>query len=137
MIIFYHAQSDLESPEPITVDSMEGRNIFLCRNKVEWFPFHCEDVVNEVYQIDLEIDESQIFKTLKNMNISIYKEFLEKGWITKKEYKMLTMRKGVQSHDIDFGCDEALRRGFATHIRIDGELITAKKYLKNKKKKKG
>ena len=74
--------------------------------------------------------ETRIKHSSKHLR-KFFKDVILKGdFLTKKEFSQMLIGK-----DFWFNHKEMLKRGIATHILIDGEEMTAKKYLKSIKKK--
>jgi len=72
--------------------------------------------------------ESRIKHSSKHLR-KFFKDVILKGkFLTKSEFKQMLIGK-----DYWFDHKEMLKRGIATHILIDGEELTAKKYLKKNK----
>ncbi|MEA3314590.1 MAG: ATP-dependent Clp protease proteolytic subunit [Campylobacterota bacterium] len=75
--------------------------------------------------------ESRVEHTSKHLR-KFFKDIIVKNkFLTIKEFENMLIGK-----DYWFDYLELLKRGIATHILIDGKEITAKRYLKNRKKNK-
>ncbi len=69
--------------------------------------------------------ESQNTHTQEHIKEFFKHSFLDRGFLSKKEFKKMIMGK-----DYWFGSKEMCKRGIATHVLVGGKQITAKKYLK-------
>lgn len=69
--------------------------------------------------------EAQLEHNKTHLRGFFKKIFVDNGFLTKKEFKKMTDGK-----DYWFDAKQMCERGIATHIMVDGQKITAKKYLK-------
>jgi len=74
---------------------------------------------------EIEARQKFVSKRLRKLFKSIV---VDQKFLSKKEFKKMTI-----GQDYWFDADEMLKRGIATHIVIEGELIPSKKYLKKAK----
>lgn len=75
--------------------------------------------------------QAQVKHTAKHLRKFFKDVIVQGGFLSKKEFKQMIIGK-----DFWFDHIELLKRGIATHILVDGQELSAKKYLKRLKKQK-